>query len=134
MTRLLVVEDNAVLASTMVRFLRDQGDLTVVGVATTAEAALEQLETLVVDLVLVDVALPAMSGIDLVAIVHKRYPELPCLMLSGHNEIDYVRRALAAGAKGYVVKGSPLTIKVAVKRVLAGEIYLSDELRRQLYH
>jgi DNA-binding NarL/FixJ family response regulator len=133
-TRLLVVEDNAILASTLVRFLRDQGDLTIVGVATTAEAALKQLETLVVDLVLVDVALPAMSGIDLVAIVHKRYPELPCLMLSGHNEIDYVRRALAAGAKGYVVKSSPLTILAAVKRVLAGEIYLSDELRRKLYH
>jgi DNA-binding NarL/FixJ family response regulator len=131
-TRLLVVEDNAILATTLTRFLSGQGDLKVVALVPTAEAALERLRTLLIDLVLVDVALPGMNGIDLVATLHKQYPELPCLILSGHNEIAYVGRAIAAGAKGYVVKGDPLAILAAVARVLAGEIYLSEELRRKL--
>jgi DNA-binding NarL/FixJ family response regulator len=131
---LLVVEDNAILAVTMVNFLRKQGDLTVAAVVPTAEAALEQLQQVVVDLVLVDVALPGMNGIDLVATLRKSYPELPCLMLSGHSELDYIRRSLTAGARGYVIKSDPLQILVAVRRVLAGEIYLSEELQRKLYH
>src|SRR5688500_16682158 len=125
MPALMVVEDNAILANTLARFLREQGKLTVSAVVPTAEAALEKLPHLVAVLVLVDVALPSMNGIDLVATLCKQYPELPCLMLSGYNEINYVRRALAAGAKGYVIKGNPLSILAAVKHVLAGEIYLS---------
>jgi DNA-binding NarL/FixJ family response regulator len=130
----LVVEDNAILASTLVRFLREQGHLTVAAVVPTAEAALEQLALQTVDLVLVDVSLPAMSGIDLVAILRKQYPELPCLMLSGHKESSYIQRALAAGARGYVIKGDPLAILTAVKRVLLGETYLSDGPHKTIYH
>lgn len=131
---LLVVEDNVILAGTLVRFLREQGHLTVAAAVPSAEAAIEQLRHVVVDLVLVDVSLPGMNGIDLVALLRKQHPELPCLMLSGHNESHYVRRALAAGAKGYVIKHDPLVILTAVQRVLVGETYLSEELRGKLYH
>ncbi len=131
---LLMVEDNAVLANTLVRFLREQGDLTVAAVVSSAEAALAQLTNLLVDLVLVDVALPGISGIELVAVLHEQYPELPCLVLSGHDEIGYVKRALAAGARGYVVKSDPLSLLAAIERVLAGDIYLSQELRSKLPH
>jgi DNA-binding NarL/FixJ family response regulator len=92
------------------------------------------LPTVAIDLLLVDVALPGMNGIDLVGVVREKYAELPCLMLSAHNEIDYVGRALAAGARGYVLKSDPQTILDAVQRVLAGETYLSVELRKKIYH
>ena len=134
MTKILVVEDNVLLSTTLVRFLRDQGKLDVVAVTRTAEEALEQLKVHHVDLVLVDVALPGMSGIDLVATLRRSYPDVPCLILSGHNEMDYVRRALSVGAKGYIVKSDPMAILAAVRRVLAGEIFLSEELRSKLYH
>jgi DNA-binding NarL/FixJ family response regulator len=134
MTTLLVVEDNALLATTLARFLREQGQFTVAAVVPSAEAALDLLPTVAIDLLLVDVALPGMNGIDLVGVVHKKYPQLPCLMLSAHNEIDYVGRALAAGARGYVLKSDPQTILDAVQRVLAGETYLSVELRKKIYH
>src|SRR5688500_781593 len=110
MPTLLVVEDNTLLASTLVRFLREHGKLNVAAVVSTAEAALIQLSHLAVDLVLVDVALPGMNGIELIATLRKQYPELPCLIVSGHNEGNYVRRAFAAGAKGYVIKNDPLEI------------------------
>lgn len=131
---ILVVEDSAILSSTLERFLREHGHMTVAAVVKSAEAALEQLSRLNVDLVLVDVALPSMNGIDLVAILQKQYPELPCLMLSGHSERYYVTRALAVGAKGYVIKGNPLEILAAVQHVLAGETYISEELRGPFFH
>lgn len=133
MTKILVVEDNVLLATNLERVLRSQGTLTVAAVAPTAEIALEELNHTNVELVLVDVSLPGVSGIDLVASIHERYPQLPCLMLSGHSEIDYVRRALAAGAKGYVVKNNPKAILEAIIQVLAGETYISEELRQKLY-
>jgi len=134
MTSVFVVEDNVLLVTTLVRFLREQGKLKVVGVAPSAEAALEQLSNMKVDVLLVDVSLPGMNGIDLVAIVHRQHPNLPCLMLSGHNEANYVRRALAVGASGYVTKNDPLAILTAIQQVITGETYLSEELRRKILH
>jgi len=132
MPRLLLVEDNAILANTLMRFLRTQGDLEVLAIAPTAEDALELLPDLVVDLVLVDVSLPKMSGLEFVAILHNQMPLLPCLMFSGHSEIDYVTRALAAGAKGYVSKSQPEALFTGIKEVLAGKMYLGEELSDKL--
>lgn len=129
MTALLLVEDNAVFAGTVMRFLNQQQDLTVVDVVSTAEEALEKLPNLPVDLLLVDVSLPTMSGIDLVDIVRQQHPEVRCLILSGHNERDYIRRALAAGAQGYILKENPLAMLEAIRAVAAGQPYLSEELR-----
>jgi DNA-binding NarL/FixJ family response regulator len=132
MTALLIVEDNSTFANTMIHFLSRLGQLTVAALAPTAEAALELLPQLTVDLVLVDVSLPTMSGIDLVAAMREQHPDLRCIMLSGHHERDYVRRALAAGARGYVLKENPLDLLEAVRSVMAGETYLSMELRPQV--
>ncbi|MEZ4870069.1 MAG: response regulator transcription factor [Caldilineaceae bacterium] len=74
------------------------------------------------------VSLPGMSGIELVASLHERQPDLGCLILSGHTEPDYVRSALTAGARGYLTKGKPALLVDAVKRVAAGEIYISEDL------
>ena len=101
MADLLLVEDSAVFASTLERFLRIQKDLSVAAVAASAEEACALLQGITVDLVLVDVSLPGSSGIDLVGALHKEKPGLKCLMLSGHRGADYVQRALAAGAGGF---------------------------------
>ncbi len=131
MTALLIVEDNATFANTVVQFLSRFGDTTVAALVSTAEAALEQLPRLAVDLALVDVSLPAMSGIELVSAIHQAYPDLRCIMLSGHHEHDYVRRALAVGAQGYVLKENPLDLIEAVRAVQSGATFLSAELRQQ---
>lgn len=128
MADLLLVEDSAVFASTLERFLRIQRDLHVVGVATSAEAACSLLQGMTVDLVLVDVSLPGKSGIDFVGGLHRDHPDLKCLMLSGHRGTDYVQRALAAGAAGYALKSDPLGIVAAIRSVLAGDSYVSPGL------
>ena len=129
MTTLLLVDDHAVMVRALGRALADLGHLTIAAVADSAEKALERLESVRVDLALVDVSLPTMSGIDLVAEIHKRYPDLPCLMLSGHLAAQYVERSLRAGARGYVLKDDLVGILEGIQRVLAGEIYISEELR-----
>ena len=99
--------------------------------AATAQEALAQIPTLAVDLIVVDLSLPDMDGIQLVGELRARQPDLRCLMLSGHQERNYVERALAAGACGYIAKGNPLELIEAIRRVLKGESYLSKTLRPQ---
>jgi DNA-binding NarL/FixJ family response regulator len=129
MTSIFLVEDHAIFAQSLLRVLRDKGHLDVIAVAGSAEEALEKIPGLDIDLVLVDVSLPKRSGISLVFLLHEKYPELPCVMLSGHLSPHYVRSSLEAGARGYLVKDRAEGILNGIKRVLAGEIYVSEELR-----
>lgn len=129
MTALLIVDDNAAFAGTLLHFLGRVNGFTVAGLAASAEEALARLPQLAVDLALVDVSLPNINGIDLVAALRQDYPELRCIMLSGHHELSYVRQALAAGAQGYVLKEKPLDLIAAIHAVMAGEMFLSAELR-----
>jgi DNA-binding NarL/FixJ family response regulator len=70
-----------------------------------------------------------MSGINLVQRLRQADPDLSCVMLSGHLSIQYARRALEAGARGYLIKDNPLGILAGIPRILKGEIYVSEELR-----
>ncbi|HEU0297734.1 MAG TPA: response regulator transcription factor [Anaerolineales bacterium] len=125
---ILLVEDHKVFATALLRVLNTNKDLNVVAVAETAENALERLRDLKVDLVLADISLPKMSGLDLVEAVCERYPGLPCAVISGHNSPQFVRSALNAGARGYMVKENPVGILEGIRRVLDGELYISKEV------
>ncbi|MGE5374376.1 MAG: response regulator [Bacteroidota bacterium] len=129
MTRLLLVEDHPIFAEALLLVLAQRVDLTVVKVVNTAEKALQLLPNLDLDLLLVDVSLPQMSGIDLVARLGDLYPLLPCLLISGHMSSLYVQRGLDAGARGYAIKDSSKGIIEGIDQVLRGEIYISKELR-----
>ncbi len=129
MTSIFLVEDHAIFAQSLLRVLRERGHWDVVAVAGSAEEALERIQGLNVDLVLVDVSLPKTSGINLVLLLHEMYPDLPCVMLSGHLSPHYVRTSLEAGARGYLVKDRADGIITGIRRVLEGEIYVSEELR-----
>jgi len=125
---ILLVEDHEAFANALLNILNKKENMNVVAVAETAEQALEQLPELQVDLVLVDVSLPKMSGINLVAALREKYPDLPCVMLSGHLSSQYARRALEAGARGYLLKDNPAGILVGIEQIVKGEIYVSEEL------
>lgn len=129
MASILLVEDHPIFAKALLRVLRERGQLDVVGVAESAEEALQKIPDLDVDLVLVDVSLPMRSGISLVIALHAKYPEIPCVMLSGHLSQYYARSSLAAGARGYLVKDQTEEILEGIQRVLQGEIYVSEVVR-----
>jgi DNA-binding NarL/FixJ family response regulator len=129
MTSILLVEDHEIFAQALERVLRERGKMDVVAVAQSAEEALEKIPGLEIDLVLVDVSLPNKSGISLVLSLKQKYPQLPCVMLSGHVSQHYARSSLAAGARGYLVKDHANEILDGIERVLQGEIYVSEEVR-----
>ena len=126
---ILLVEDHAVFATALLRVLRGNPNLNVVSTVQSAEKALEELLNLQVDLVLTDVSLPHMNGIDLVRELRQKYPRLPCAVLSGHLSVEYVQRAMDAGAHGYLVKDNPAGILEGIQHILNGEVYVSKEVK-----
>ena len=125
---ILLVEDHEVFAKALMRVLSGNQDLNVVAVVQSAEAALEQLPNLKVDLVLADVSLPHMNGIEFVKALRETYPHLRCAVLSGHLSPDYVQRALHVGAHGYMVKDNPGGILEGIQHIMNGEVYVSKEV------
>ncbi|MCE7985326.1 MAG: DNA-binding response regulator [Caldilinea sp. CFX5] len=124
-----ITEDHPLVAEMLSEFINAMPGLQVCGAATTAQEAIDQIPRLTVDLVIIDVSLPDMDGIQLLQALRSQQPTLRCLMFSGHQERSYVQKALASGAGGYVAKGKPPELIDAINRVLQGEIYLSPSLR-----
>lgn len=129
--RIYVIEDHHDMREILIDFLSQQEDLEVCGSAATARDAMAQLGDVECSLVLLDVSLGGTSGLDLIAAIREAWG-LPCLILSGHGEASYVGRAFAAGAKGYILKGKPREIPVAIRQVIEGKVYLSDALKGTL--
>jgi DNA-binding NarL/FixJ family response regulator len=129
-TRIFLVEDHAFMRAALQEFLGTMSGFEVCGAVENADSALGQIAAAEVDLALIDVSLPGMNGIDLVRTLTRRCPTLYCVMLSGHGEQNYVRRSLAAGASGFILKGNPDELPIALRAVLDGEIYVSDGLLR----
>ncbi|MEZ4617573.1 MAG: response regulator [Caldilineaceae bacterium] len=128
-TRIYLVEDHLMIQRTLTSFIERMAAFEVCGVARSAERALELLPDAAPDLVLIDMSLPRMSGAELVREIRRRWPALLCVLLSGHGEQNYVQQAVAAGAKGYILKGKPAELEPALKQIVAGEFYLSEGLR-----
>lgn len=127
---ILLVEDHAGFAKALLNMLSQNQQLEVVAVARDAEEALEKLRTVNVDLVLVDFSLPDMTGVELLEKLRDEHPDLHCAILSGHLLPQHARRALAIGARGYLIKDDPMGILTGIQHILKGEIYVSEELRQ----
>ena len=101
--------------------------------ASSAEDAISLVESEDPDLVVVDISLPGMSGLELIKHLHAIRPELVTLVVSRHDESLYAERAIRAGARGYVMKLEAGDVIIsAVRRVLSGGIYVSDEINEKL--
>lgn len=125
MVRVFIVEDHPIMRSALASLVSREADLAICGQAVTAEVALERLAGSTADVALLDVSLPGMDGLELVATLAQRLPGLVCLMLSGHSERAYIDRALSAGARGYVLKGDVGEVATGIRAVAQGEVYLS---------
>lgn len=128
-----MVEDHALLSANISRLLQYRGQITLSSIIRTAEEALEKLDGLSPDeqphLMIIDLSLPGMNGIELITALRASYPTVLCLMLSGHREARYVQAAKTAGARGYVFKDEAIAIIEAVRAVLGGKTYFSEDAR-----
>ena len=131
-TRVFLVEDHAVVRRMLSKVIARTDGLVLCGQAETAEEALAHLPGCQADLALVDISLPQMDGIELIGILHERYPSLLTLAVSGHDESLYALPALRAGARGYVMKGKIARVVEAIHHVCNGGLYASDAVRARL--
>lgn len=130
--KIFIVEDHPMMRETLGDLIKHEPDLEVCGSVATGEAAFQQLAEVAIDLVLIDLSLPEMTGIELVQALHSKQPLLRCMVLSGHHEVNYVREAFEAGAQGYVLKGNPADILEAIHEIGGGGTYVSAVLQKKL--
>ncbi|NVM79141.1 DNA-binding NarL/FixJ family response regulator [Duganella sp. SG902] len=133
MIRILIADDHAIVRGGLLQLFGLAGDVTIVAQATNGGQVLESVRTVPCDMVLLDMSMPGISGIDLIGRIRAHAPSLPILVLSMHNEALVVRRALKAGANGYMTKdGDPETLLLAVRKVAAGGRYIDPGLAEQM--
>jgi DNA-binding NarL/FixJ family response regulator len=132
-TKIFIVDDHPLVREWLSALLAHEGDLEVCGGAADAEDALRGLVQASPDVVIVDLALPGLSGLALIKAIRARSPDIPMIVLSMHEERFYAERSIRAGARGYVNTREPSQkIVSAIRQVRQGKLYISDTFSSRL--
>lgn len=127
--RVLLVDDHPIVRQGLALLIDREPDLAVCGEADGAHSAFHAITTLRPDMVVLDISLNGPDGLDVLKEIRIRTASLPVLILSMHDESIYAERAMRAGANGYIMKQEATEkVLVAIRRILQGEVYLSDRL------
>jgi len=128
-TRIMLVDDHRLLRETLAAPLAAEPDFTLVALAGSGHEALQLLETATPDVLLLDVGLPDMNGIEVARQALARHPGLRIIALSGYADKIFVDEMLKVGARAYVVKSAGMhELILAIRAVLAGHLFLSPEI------
>ena len=132
MSRLLVVDDHAIVRSGIRRLLGDRQDIEVLE-ASNGEEAIASVSAQAVDLVVLDLNLPGLGGLELLRRLNRAAPKAPILVFSQHAEAIYATKALEAGARGFVSKNAmPEEFLEAIDHVLAGAVAVEKSVQREM--
>ncbi len=127
--RILIVDDHPVMRMGLVQLINSKPGLEVCGEAGSAKEALQQVEALSPDMVLLDLALPDGHGLEVLKDLGVLHPDVDTLVLSSNDEAVYAERALKAGARGYIMKEAAAAHLVeAIHTILDGQIYVSQNI------
>ncbi|MGA2368622.1 MAG: response regulator transcription factor [Dehalococcoidia bacterium] len=131
--RILIVDDHPIFRHGLIQLIEQEDDLEVCGEAENYHGAWEAIGNLKPDMIIVDITLKDLSGIDLIKEVHKQHKGIPMLVISMHDESLYAERAFRAGAKGYIMKqeASGLVVQ-AIHQVLRGGFYASGNVTERI--
>jgi DNA-binding NarL/FixJ family response regulator len=133
MINLMIVDDHMIMREGLKRLFELDKDIHIAAEAADGLQALERLRTKHVDLLLLDISMPGLSGEALISRLLHQYPRLPILVLSMHSDPHVAMRVLRSGATGYLTKTqSPETLIAAVKKVSTGARYIDPELLEQI--
>jgi DNA-binding NarL/FixJ family response regulator len=133
MIRLIIADDHAIVRGGLKQLFALSPDVTVAGEAENSQQLLSFLDDNAVDLVLLDLTMPDLGGVEMINRIRSQYPALPILILSMHNELQIVSRALKAGANGYLTKDNdPETLLVAIRRVAGGGRFIDPKLAEKM--
>ncbi len=133
MYRILLAEDHALVREGIKKIVEDFADLQVVGEVGDGLQLLELLKTLSADLVILDISMPKMSGIEAAKEIKRRYPQVKILILTMHKKKEYLNDAIAAGADGYLLKEDVAKeLGSAIDKVRQGQNYISPLLSDEM--
>jgi DNA-binding NarL/FixJ family response regulator len=120
--KVLIADDHEIVRNGLISSLKNKKNITVIGEAANGEEALEKAEKLMPDVILMDISMPIMNGLDATEVITKKYPNIKILILTVHQEDSYVLEIVRLGAKGYILKDiSPDELAKSVERVYSGE-------------
>ena len=133
LVNILIVDDQKVVRARLQEILSDQKDLQVVGTADDGDKAIAAVESLNPDLILMDIEMPKMNGIEVTQILRQKFPELKILVLSTHDKKEYVRQIISAGADGYILKNtSAIDLVSAINAVSKGCSHFGPKILKEI--
>ncbi len=128
MIKVLLADDHGIVRAGLRRIVEDSADMEVVAEAADGKEAIRQARKQALDVVVVDISMPGMDGLEVISQLRVYNPQLPIIVLTMHEEEQYVVRAIEAGAMGYITKRSaPEQLVEAIRKVHTGGRYLTDE-------
>lgn len=133
MIKILLVDDHPLVRQGLRQLLLQEGDFEVVSEAEEANAAFKAAEVLKPDIMIVDLSLKGMGGLELIKWIRAQSLKTAVLVVSMHDEAVYAERALKAGANGYVMKQeAPETVVAAIRAILRGEVFVSASMAQRV--
>lgn len=133
MIKVAITDDQQIILNGLQKILADAGDITIIGAYTSGKELLDAMATNLPDVLLLDISMPGMTGIEVAGIVNRKYPSVGVIALTNIDIIVQVRKMLQQGCKGYLLKdATPAVIIQAIHEVHAGRQFLYEELQKQL--
>jgi DNA-binding NarL/FixJ family response regulator len=133
MIKVLLADDHSIVRAGLRRIVEESGDMEVVAEAADGREAIQLVRKAAPDVAVIDISMPGVDGLEVLSQLQSYDPELPVLILTMHEEGQYVVRAIEAGARGYITKQSaPEQLVKAIRKVHVGGRYLTDEATEAL--
>jgi len=131
--KVLLADDHSIVRAGLRRIVEESGDMEVVAEADDGREAIQLVQKIKPDVAVVDISMPGLDGLEVISQLQAQQPKLPILVLTMHEEGQYIVRAVQAGAMGYITKQSaPEQLVKAIRKVHAGQRYLTDEAAEAL--
>lgn len=128
MIKVLLADDHSIVREGLKRILEDSNEIEVIAEAKDGKQAVREAMDKTPDVAIIDISMPGLDGLEVISQLKLYYPDLPLLILTMHEEGQYVVRAIEAGAMGYITKQSaPEQLVKAIRKVFSGHRYLTDE-------
>ena len=133
MIKVLLADDHSIVRAGLCRIVGESEDMEVVAEAADGREALREARRKRPDVAVIDISMPGLDGLEVVTLLRSSYPELPILILTMHEEEQYVIRAFEAGAMGYITKKSaPEQLVNAIRKVYGGHRFITTEAAESL--
>ncbi len=133
MIKVLLADDHSIVRAGLRRVVEESGDMQVVAEADDGREAIQLVKEKDPDVAVIDISMPGLDGLEVISQLQSRHPDLPILVLTMHEEGQYVVRAIQAGAMGYLTKQSaPEQLVTAIRKIHEGQRYITDEAAESL--